>query len=71
MKELARGFIEKECLIYTLNSQVSGTVKSVSDGALLIIGSDGKEEAVNLDYIVRLREYPKNKKGKKKSVVLD
>ena len=28
-------------------------------------------EAINLDFVIRIREYPKNKKGKKKSVVLD
>lgn len=71
MKELAIKFIDKECLIYlSLGSQVEGTVKEVADGAL-IIERGGEIEALNLDYIVRLREYPKNKKGKKKSFVLD
>ena len=32
---------------------------------------DGKIEAINLDFVIRIREYPRNKKGKKKSVVLD
>ena len=42
----------------------------MTEGGLLI-ENKGETEAVNLDYVVRLREYPKNKKGKKKSVVLD
>ncbi len=71
MKELAEKFIGKDCLVYTFNnSQVTGTVVEVTDGAILL--DDGREtEAVNMDYIVRIREFPRNKKGKKKSVVLD
>ena len=37
----------------------------------LAVENKGNLEAVNLDYITRIREYPKNKKGKKKSIVLD
>ena len=71
MVELAKRFIDKECLIYTFNSnQIEGTVKEVTDGALLI-DSKGTLEVVNLDFIVRIREFPRNKKGNKKSVVLD
>ncbi len=70
MVEIAKRFIDKECLIYTYNSQIDGVVKEVSDGAILL-EKGGVLEAVNIDYVVRLREYPKNKKGKKKSVVLD
>ena len=71
MMELAKRFVEKECLIYTFNgTQINGTVKEVTDGALLL-ESNGTVEAVNLDFIVRIREYPKKKNGKKKSVVLD
>lgn len=71
MVELAKRFIDKECLIYTFNSnQIVGVIKEVSNGAILL-DSKGTIEAVNLDFIVRIREYPKNKNGKKKSVVLD
>ena len=71
MVELAKRFIDKECLIYTFNSnQIVGVIKEVSNGAILL-DSKGTIEAVNLDFIVRIREYPKNKKGKKKSVILD
>lgn len=71
MQELAKQFIGKECLIYTIKSDtVQGVLKGVTEGGLLI-ENKGETEAVNLDYVVRLREYPKNKKGKKKSVVLD
>ena len=72
MIELAKRFIGKECLIYSFDSshQFSGVIKEVSDGAVLI-ESKGQTEAINLDFVIRIREYPRNKKGKKKSVVLD
>ena len=71
MKALAEKFIGQECLVYTLNSQqISGKIVEVTDSALLI--DNGKQnEIINIDYIIRIREYPKNKNGKKKSVVLD
>ena len=71
MKELAERFIDKECLIYAFDSshQYEGVIKEVTNGAILI-EKDGKTEAINLDFVIRIREYPRNKNGKKKSVVL-
>ena len=69
MKDMANKFIGKECIVYTLNSQLTGTVKEVGEGALLLETKDSTE-AVNFDYILRLREYPRNKNGKKKSLVV-
>lgn len=71
MTELAKRFIDKECLIYTFNgSQINGTIKEVGDGAILV-ESNGTVEAINVDFVMRIREYPRKKNGKKKSVVLD
>lgn len=71
MTELAKRFIDKECLIYTFNGgQINGTVKEVGDGAILV-ESNGTVEAINIDFVMRIREYPRKKNGKKKSVVLD
>ena len=72
MKELATRFIDKECVIYAFDSshQYMGVIKEVTDGAILV-EKDGKLEAINLDFIIRIREYPRNKNGKKKSVILD
>ena len=72
MTELAKRFINKECIIYAFDSghQFTGTIKEVRNGAVLI-EKDGKLEAINLDFVIRIREYPTNKKGKKKSVILD
>ena len=70
MKELAKRFIDKECVITSFdgNHQYEGIIKEVTDGAILL-EKDEKIEAVNLDFVIRIREYPKNKKGKKKLVV--
>ena len=72
MKELANRFIDKECLItaFDSNHQFEGVIKEVSDSAILL-EKNGAVEAINLDFVIRIREFPKNKKGKKKSVVLD
>ncbi len=72
MKELAKKFIDKECLIYAFDSshQFEGVIREVTDGAILVEKA-GTVEAINLDFVIRIREFPKNKKGKKKSVVLD
>ena len=69
MYELAQNFIEKECIIYTFNSQITGIIKQVNEGGILIENS-GNTEVLNFDFIVRIREYPRNKNGKKKSVVI-
>ena len=72
MKELAKKFIDKECLIssFDSNHQFEGVIKEVSDSAILV-EKNGTVEAINLDFVIRIREYPRSKNGKKKSVVLD
>ena len=71
VKELAKQLIGKECLIYTFNgTQLSGVIKEVVENAILIEKGDSTE-VVNLDFVVRIREYPKKKNGKKKSIVID
>ena len=71
MKELAEKFIDKECLIYSFDGhQYEGIIKEVTEGAILV-EKNGMIEAINLDFVIRIREYPRNKNGKKKSVVFD
>lgn len=68
MEESAKKYIGKDCIIYTaLGSEgtVKGVIKEVSDGTVTV-DSNGNSETVNLDFVVRIREWPKNKKGKKK-----
>lgn len=72
MIELAKRFIGKECVIYAFDSnhQFEGVIKEVSDSAILI-EKEEKLEAINLDFVIRIREYPRNKKGEKKILILD
>lgn len=72
MEELAKQFIGKECLINTImgmDSTIKGTVKEVSGGGIILENKDGIE-AVNLEYVTRIREWPRNAKGKKKQIFL-
>ena len=72
MLELAKRFIEKDVVIYTYNAQLTGVIKEVTEGGVLLKrDSDGTAEIVNLDFIVRIREYPRKKNGAKKSVIFD
>lgn len=64
MKDFVAAYIDKECLIYTVNGQVGGTVKAVSESALQVETKSGLQ-VLNIDYVVRIREYPRNKKGNK------
>ncbi len=71
MKELAERFIGKKCLVYTIasdSSSVNGVIKEVTGDGILIEGGDGYMQAVNLEYVTRIREWPKNSKGKDKVV---
>lgn len=72
MSELIQKFIGKECLIYCINSEatIEGTIQQLEGGWITVVNNDS-EEIINIDYIVRIREYPRSKNGKKKSVVLD
>lgn len=72
MHELLVKYIGQECVVYTLSgSQLIGTVNSIKDGWLSLTNEGGKDEVLNLDYIIRIREVPRKKNGKKKSVVFD
>ena len=74
MEALAKQFTGRECIIYTVNANdgsIAGIIREVSGGGLLLEDAQGQLQAVNLEYVTRIREYPRNRKGKKKSVVLD
>ena len=63
MKELALTFLNKECIIDSFdgNHQYQGLIKEVTDGAILV-ERNGRMEALNLDFVIRIREYPRKKK---------
>ena len=69
MHELLEKYIGRECIVYTLgDSQITGTITALKDGWLNIADKLGNEEVLNLDYIVRVRDIPLNKTGKKKAI---
>ena len=73
MKELAQKFVGKECLVYKIASDSSatkGTIKEITVSGLLI-DCDGNLQAVNLEFVTRIREWPRKKNGKKKEIILD
>ena len=66
--------IGEECIIYTITSNdgsVQGVIKEIDDGGMVIEKKTGELEIVNLDFVTRIREYPRKKNGRKKGVVLD
>lgn len=74
MKELAKRFIGEECLIYTITSNdgsLQGVIREIGDGGMVIEKKSGELEIVNLDFVTRIRQYPRKKNGKKKEIVLD
>ena len=40
----------------------------MTDGGI-VLEKDGNVESVNLEYVTRIREYPRNAKGKRKTIV--
>ena len=69
MKELAKQFIGEECIIYTITSNegsIQGIIKEIDDGGMVIERNSGEREIVNLDFVTRIRQYPRKKNGKKK-----
>lgn len=74
MKELAKQFIGEECIIYTITSDsgsIQGVIKEINDGGMVIERKTGEREIINLDFVTRIRQYPRKKNGKKKDIILD
>ena len=72
MKELAKRFIGEECIIYTITSNdgsVQGVIKEIDDGGMIIEKNSGELEIINLDFVTRIRQYPRKKNGKKKDII--
>lgn len=70
MKELAKRFIGEACIIYTITSNdgsVQGVIKEIDDGGMVIEKKTGELEIVNLDFVTRIREYPRKKNGRKRA----
>lgn len=68
MNEIIQKFIGKECIISTINSEsapVQGTITEINGSWITVAQSGtGTEEMINIDYIVKIKEYPRKKKNK-------
>ncbi len=75
MNELILKFIGKKCIIATMSNSlggsVTGVIKEIREGWIEVETQNGQTDIINVDYIVRIREYPLNKKGKEKKIVLE
>lgn len=70
IEEALQRFVDdkEECVIYLDNEQmIIARVLEIGDGFIRIDEKDS-ESIVNIEHIVRVRTYPKNEKGKKKSI---
>lgn len=67
MNEIIKEFIGKECMIYTFQTQIIGVIERIQDN-WIYVKSDNNVEIINLEYISRIREYPRKKNGKKKAI---
>lgn len=71
MSDVFNRYVGKDCIIYLSNTSsniIECSVINVSDNWLTVKTKDG-EEMINVDYIIRIKEHPLNKNGKKKSVI--
>lgn len=66
MRELAERFIGKDVYINLLDGKADGVIKDVTDSGIVLENKDGIQ-IVNLDYVIKLREYP-YKKGKRATI---
>ena len=64
MKELAQRFIGKDCYINLIEGTADGIVKEVTDSGI-VLEKGNNIQVVNLDYVIKIFEYPRNKKGKR------
>lgn len=64
MFEFATRFIGQRCIIYTFNTSLMGVITEVNQTAILI-EDNNKKEIINLEYVVRIQEYPEKKKKNK------
>ena len=69
--EMMKRFIDKEVIITTLHNDIAmleGFVREVNENWLVIETANKGLDMVNIEYIVRIREYPRKANGKKKQI---
>lgn len=69
MTSLIERFIGKDVFISLASgTNADGVLKSIDGGWLELENDKGEIQAVNCEYISKIKEYPKNSKGKRKVV---
>ncbi len=70
MNEMMKRFIDKEVIIDVMNSgaSVQGFVKEVNENWLVVDTKNYGLDMINIEYITRIREYPRKENGKKKQI---
>lgn len=70
MNELIRSYIGKEVIIWASSSSgVTGTLTKIEENWVELEDKYGTQ-ILNTDYISRIQEYPRNKNGRKKTVIV-
>lgn len=67
MRELAERFVGKDVYIKLLEGTADGVVTEVTDSGI-VLENNGASQIVNLDYVMKIREYPHNKNGKRATI---
>ena len=71
MNELISGFVCKDCIVYisaSSGTSINGVITSLNEN-WITVKTAGGEEVINLDYVIRVKEHPVGKNGKKKKIV--
>ena len=69
--ELIKNYIGQEISVWAGNSSgVTGTATRIEENWLEIEDKNGNKQLLNTDYISRIQEYPRNKNGRKKAVIV-
>lgn len=70
MSDVLNRYIGKDCVVYVSTgnySAIEGTVTEIKDNWIVVKTKDG-DEVINFDYVIRVKEHPVNKNGKKKTI---
>ena len=74
IEEAFARYLGQEVLVYTvsqggsLSSVIDGTLEEIGDGWVRVTQGDDRNESIVNTANIRIREYPRNKNGKKKMV---
>lgn len=70
MNELIKYYIGKDVIVWESPlSSYRGTATKIEENWLEVEDKHGNRQILNTDYISRIEEYPRNKNGRKKTVI--